>query len=300
MTVMGGVGRVRVQAEAAFDQDSRAWGLSRRTALSIAALPMVIGLLVAAAHLYHPLYRFLTAEDSVLEWSQVILVLVSSGLLFLTAAILASHHERRWAVLFAIGALGAFFVAGEEISWGQRLFGIATPAEFLETNSQGETNLHNVRGALVAINFVTMIGAGFLTMSPVAVAAMRIRGVPIWPWLYRIVPPFALVIAFAIPFAYRAARFVTSRGTSGSFAEFVEFSLYFGLAAFAFLLHRRISAERPEPAPADTAPASVVPVQPVASGAPVRPAAPVAAPAAPSLQPTESAGATAGGTSGRP
>jgi len=42
--------------------------------------------------------------------------------------------------------LGSFclFVAGEEISWGQRLLGFRPPALFLENNFQQESNLHNL------------------------------------------------------------------------------------------------------------------------------------------------------------
>ena len=34
----------------------------------------------------------------------------------------------------------------EELSWGQHLFKWETPQLFLETNRQGETNLHNTNG----------------------------------------------------------------------------------------------------------------------------------------------------------
>ncbi|MDO5698624.1 MAG: hypothetical protein Q4G51_11710 [Dermatophilus congolensis] len=36
-----------------------------------------------------------------------------------------------------------FFIAGEEISWGQRLFGFATP-DLFAGNLQGESNIHNL------------------------------------------------------------------------------------------------------------------------------------------------------------
>jgi hypothetical protein len=36
------------------------------------------------------------------------------------------------------------FGAGEEISWGQRIFNVESSQYFLENNAQGETNLHNM------------------------------------------------------------------------------------------------------------------------------------------------------------
>jgi hypothetical protein len=41
-------------------------------------------------------------------------------------------------------ALLFFFGAGEEISWGQRIFHFATPAELASANTQDELNLHNL------------------------------------------------------------------------------------------------------------------------------------------------------------
>ena len=41
-------------------------------------------------------------------------------------------------------ALIFIFGAGEEISWGQRIFNVESSEYFLENNAQGETNLHNM------------------------------------------------------------------------------------------------------------------------------------------------------------
>jgi hypothetical protein len=38
-----------------------------------------------------------------------------------------------------------FFAAGEELSWGQRIFGLKTPESLAAANEQGELNLHNLR-----------------------------------------------------------------------------------------------------------------------------------------------------------
>jgi hypothetical protein len=234
----------RVQRLAAiFIDDASAWGLGWRTAAAIAILPVVVGALVALAHLIRPLYRFLTAEDSLLEWIQVACVALTFVLLLQTARLLARRREWAWVVVFGLGAAASVAIVGEEISWGQRLIGVTTPDILQDVNTQSETNLHNVRGVLPALNFITMVGAGVLASLPIAVAVARHLGRTIWPVSYRIVPPLALVPAFAIPFAYRAMRFVSAGGTSGSYAEFVELSLYFGILVFAALLRRRIRKE---------------------------------------------------------
>lgn len=91
----------------------------------------------------------LSLEDGIIEYL--------SGLFFFMAAIISFYHfvtlkaggkinlfrtKRNYLVLL----LGLFFLfcAGEEISWGQRLFGIETP-EFMEKeNAQKEFNFHNL------------------------------------------------------------------------------------------------------------------------------------------------------------
>lgn len=75
-------------------------------------------------------------EDRAVEWATV--------LLFLVAGVVRSYHAIRTRRVFdALVGLFCLFVAGEEISWGQRLIGYTPPGVFLEHNTQQEANLHN-------------------------------------------------------------------------------------------------------------------------------------------------------------
>ena len=47
-------------------------------------------------------------------------------------------------IYFALLGILFFLAFGEEISWGQRIFGWNTPEGFSEINAQEETNLHNL------------------------------------------------------------------------------------------------------------------------------------------------------------
>ena len=94
-----------------------------------------------------PFFAGLFLEDGLMEWATFISFAVA-GILFLrVASIMTGSGDRtpvwqRW--LFYGLAVGAWFVAFEEISWGQRLFGWGTPEVFEAYNSEGETNLHNI------------------------------------------------------------------------------------------------------------------------------------------------------------
>lgn len=58
--------------------------------------------------------------------------------------ILRSVRSRKFLGMIAFVALAGLFGAGEEISWGQRIFDWQTPEYFVEYNKQNETGLHNL------------------------------------------------------------------------------------------------------------------------------------------------------------
>jgi len=49
-----------------------------------------------------------------------------------------------WILTWAVLVLLFFFAAGEEISWGQRIFGIESGSFFMNHNKQAEMNFHNL------------------------------------------------------------------------------------------------------------------------------------------------------------
>ena len=61
----------------------------------------------------------------------------------ITAAFKRKKKSLLLIVAYAAITLCLFLVAGEEISWGQRLLGLETPEQIAASNTQGEFNLHN-------------------------------------------------------------------------------------------------------------------------------------------------------------
>lgn len=145
---------------------------------------MAVGFL-AAPSWYHGLVQ----EDGPIEWATVGLFLVA-GLARLPVAV----RERR--IFDALVALFCLFVAGEEISWGQRLLGFTPPEYFLAHNYQQEANLHNFAdlfgrpGPVLA----ALLAAYGLLLPALASAEAGRR------WLARLrvtVPPHAAIPWFA-------------------------------------------------------------------------------------------------------
>ncbi len=83
-------------------------------------------------------------EDGFIEWLTVIPLLIASVTAILYLTRLSARRSWLFVVSVLVIALFSFFAAGEEISWGQRLFGIQSSEYFKEHNAQGETNLHNL------------------------------------------------------------------------------------------------------------------------------------------------------------
>jgi hypothetical protein len=54
---------------------------------------------------------------------------------------IAHRWVRAWLVMVTLGCI---YFAGEEISWGQHLFGWQTPETIAALNDQNETNIHNI------------------------------------------------------------------------------------------------------------------------------------------------------------
>ena len=87
---------------------------------------------------YPSIYVQLTYEDMYGEWMQTALF---TAVLIIAVPLVRRRWAYRW--FFALLAIAAFYTVMEEISWGQRLFQVESPAFFAENNVQGETNLHN-------------------------------------------------------------------------------------------------------------------------------------------------------------
>ncbi|WP_101067575.1 hypothetical protein [Roseovarius salinarum] len=84
------------------------------------------------------------AEDGPVESGTALMLFAAGALLAARAPGFARAGRRGAAALTVLYAALFVFAAGEEISWGQRIFGWGTPEFFAANNYQKETNLHNL------------------------------------------------------------------------------------------------------------------------------------------------------------
>jgi hypothetical protein len=136
--------------------------------LALLANLILLGLLGAFAWLeamYPNAYYRSVQEDQALEWASFWSFLIAGG----AFAVAASRQRRRSGALpwFLAGlALFCVFVAMEEISWGQRVFGQRPPDYFLAENYQQELNLHNIASTDVRLGTFRAIVLGYGVLLP--------------------------------------------------------------------------------------------------------------------------------------
>lgn len=93
-------------------------------------------------------------------------------------------------------ALLMFLACGEEISWGQRIFGIATPELMSQINAQDETNLHNIRVVneflggsyrwMTIYLILTGLGIPLFALTKWGRALFGFFRFPVSPWAYSV------------------------------------------------------------------------------------------------------------------
>jgi hypothetical protein len=83
-------------------------------------------------------------EDGLVENLTALSLLAASVVSFYRVYEYRNSKKKLWIFTAVMLGILFFFAAGEEISWGQRIFNIQSGEYFLEHNKQGETNLHNL------------------------------------------------------------------------------------------------------------------------------------------------------------
>lgn len=241
-----------------------AWRLPPRSVLVIVLIPFVVAALGAlTALLGKDAYKWFTREDGFAETIQVLVYSVSLVLSLIVALRQWRRGKRLIAVLFLGFSLALLFMVGEELSWGQRVFGWETTSGLASVNKQEETNLHNIYGVGSTFKWVQMLVGAYGTLLPLAVL--------IWPVPKRyreltdaVIPHYSLVPYFAPMFLWRLYRNLLEAPQEFYFVvaeynEVVELILSLGFLLFVVFQLRRLSApgeeQRSEQRPMASTPA---------------------------------------------
>ena len=184
---------------------ARQWLLRLSIALPVIAIVFLVIQLVAPQFA-----TLLVRKESWPFFRNAIFIKSACQLVAAIAFIKVARHyfrqRQRLAMILAIATVLLLgLMVGEELSWGQRIFGWGTPSFLAEINSQSEINLHNINTQLAQNilyfgGWLLLIGFAFWRES----LAKLLRKCPkarldfLIDWL----PPGCFVELFAVGFAF--------------------------------------------------------------------------------------------------
>jgi len=204
----------------------------------------VAGLGPLTALMGKPAYKLLTGEDAIAETAQALFYFLA----FILSLILMYQRwrggDRLIGMLFGVLALGLFFLIGEELSWGQRIFDWNTFSSLAEVNKQGETNLHNIYGVGATFKWIQALVAAYGGILPLIVLTIKV------PDRYReftasLIPHYSLVPYFIFLFLWRLYRNLLEAPEEFYFViseynEVLELNLAIGFFLFTVFQLRRM------------------------------------------------------------
>ena len=209
-------------------------GSQSRLQCAVAVTPLLGTGALALASKNNGLYTFLTREDSIMEWLQVLAYLAAAGF----AVSVARRTKPPVRAAYGLVVVAALLAVGEELSWGQRLFSFEGYDALTSANNQRELNVHNLRE----------VGRG----SQIGLVAAGVYGALV-PFLVArssraasLVPPRFLVPAFSLVAVYNAGRLAVGDAASfelAKFSEWPELCFAAGVAVTLFLAARHLRDE---------------------------------------------------------
>lgn len=234
---MGSAAPSRAVIEA-IERDRVRWRLAVLAYRTLLVAPLLFHAAFLALAVVDPAsYQELTDEDGIVEWLQFATLLLGGGLFLALARQSRSSGLSVRAVTAVLAGVAILIVAGEEISWGQRVFGWVTPDVLQVENAQGETNLHNLHVAAILVRLGQLAAAAYGVLVPLAAIILAPRFRRLDPIL---IPPLALVTFFLPLAVYWVLRIpLVPSFTMTRFSEVPELAFYVGIALVALLNLRR-------------------------------------------------------------
>lgn len=130
---------------------------------------------IGVSYSYIDLYYFqqvYLGEDGFLEWTEV-LIFITIAILNLRRGYFHFKLNREIKLIFLFFTALFFFGAGEEISWGQRIFDFTIPNQIKTHNIYSQFNLHGIHifgiklHSLIFSDLLTLVLIAHLAISPI-------------------------------------------------------------------------------------------------------------------------------------
>ena len=198
--------------------------------LSIIIWPVLLLVFWGANRIDPYYYVTLAKEDNLVEWATVFFFVLAG--IFSFVIFFRSKKRSDW--FFLLFGIGCMLFALEEISWGQRIFGLESSKFFLENSDQQEINIHNVVNEWFSVrtkNIAALVFFIYGAVFPLAALNHHIRNfVKKWGIL---IPPLILIPGFVLASFLTVDLFFT--GQDEEVAELFFSMLLFLTISFQFL-----------------------------------------------------------------
>lgn len=185
------------------------------------------------------------SEGGMIEWLQFMPISIAFGVAVATVLhIPPSRHPALFGWVL-IAALACFYVAGEEISWGQHILNWDTPETWKALNDQHETNLHNTSSWLDQKPRLILF-IGIVTGGIVIPLLQRYRPAAL-PEKFALIYPSAALMPVALlvlgPYlAQELMEHFLARGVFERVSEVQELYMYYFVLLYLLMLRKRIRA----------------------------------------------------------
>lgn len=238
----------RATIEHLLNEGANAWGISRNVLITMLFLPLaaVLGAVISAL-MGKEMYVWYTGEDQFAETLQVLFYAMAFVMNILVINQLWKKEYKTTMFLYSVVLLGLLFMIGEELSWGQRIFGWDTSESLRSINKQDETNIHNIYGVGSTFKWLQMLVGAYGALFPLLLLRIDFfkRDEEFWSF---VIPHYTLIPFFLPLFIWRIYRNVFEAPKEIYFAvsefnEVMELILAMGMALFMIYQWRRLKAD---------------------------------------------------------
>ena len=178
-------------------------------------------------------FKRLVLEDHFIEWSQFFVIL-SCSILSGWIAFLLRRNLVIFACLYLLFGLVAFFIAGDEISWGQRIFDFQTPSEIALHNTQQELTVHNISTVSSTLWFGYLLVSFLGSFSWVLLSVLPGR---LQFYAKFLLPPWYVSSYFLLSLLYHLFSNPSTPTHIREWSEPAELILYLGVFSFLFTIY---------------------------------------------------------------
>ncbi len=196
---------------------------------------------------HYPTYEIIGTEDHIIEYSQFFFFLIA-GIISIIVSFKFRTVNKAMFAIFLIVSIGLIFVAGEEISWGERIFNIESHEIFdgktkipvLKYNVQGEMNLHNFKPIHKAIGYIYLLVGSYFVFSWLVVKLIFKKyhaNKKLKSFLSFLIPS-PILMTYFLPTAINLFD-IEKVGIAPQDYEMVEFLLSLGILIFLVIILRK-------------------------------------------------------------